>query len=812
MKIIILVIFPLLTSSISGCFWGDNSPSNLQAIRINETHIKLTWEDNTTKEQGFKLERKTTGEEIYKEIAVIPVNTTSFDDINVSTGKTYFYRIRAYLKNINTSYSNVAVGTTALILPEAPSDLHEDGVFMFHANLSWKDNSFCEKGYIIERKDSYGEFKEISRVNADTNVFKDRQLKANTTYFYRVYAYNEIGKSDSSSEVNITTKNNNSIPDEPTDLTAETISDSQVKLTWKDNSYNETGFNIIRKSEGGTYKEIATVDTKWIYPKWMKWGNAVTYLDVNLKYNTKYYYRVNAFNRKGNSDYSEEAFAITNDVIPQRPMELTANVNYTNITLTWKDESDNELGFKIERSLDGNIYNEIDSVGKDITTYTDTGLTPETIYYYRVRAYNSIGESNYSDSINAKALDFLPNTPSELNGGFLTENSINITWKDNADNEYGFIIERSTDGVNFNKIVQIGKNNVIYKDTDVNKANNYYYKILAYNNTGTSDYSNTFSIKYSIDMYSFSQKAQFNNELVTEVLSDVLYEDFTNVYLVRLKDDLCQNKVNQDYIHAFGIDKKRCSVFYTNGYSIKEFQDKTNLQQPISLAVTTDGIIYISDIIKESILKYHYNGFSISYDGSFYSSIKAIDLKIDNSNNLYVLDQKTNSIIKLDSNAKPINSFVTTNENIKTNIITSYIYKDQRINNDNFSEVKSIDLDGYNNIYLVEKGGLRFLKLNQEGYVEKIKYVSSSYKIDDIAVTQMAIYLISQNANSIMLIDPINLNYIGKYNPIDYGDPWWKLEKMNKIEAYPPLGIIFIIDSKGGGVFTEKPFNGLYSK
>ena len=73
------------------------------------------------------------------------------------------------------------------------------------------------------------------------------------------------------------------------------------------------------------------------------------------------------------------------------------------VTLTWDDTSSDELGFKIERKKgSGGLYREIATVGENVSTYTDNRLTPDTTYYYRVRAFNSHGHSAYSDEIRIK--------------------------------------------------------------------------------------------------------------------------------------------------------------------------------------------------------------------------------------------------------------------------------------------------------------------------------------------------------------------------------------------------------------------------
>jgi hypothetical protein len=71
------------------------------------------------------------------------------------------------------------------------------------------------------------------------------------------------------------------------------------------------------------------------------------------------------------------------------------------IRLIWQDNSNNEFGFTIERSLNGATWTPIASVGPNVTTYTNIGLACNTTYFYRVRANNLGGNSGYSNTANA---------------------------------------------------------------------------------------------------------------------------------------------------------------------------------------------------------------------------------------------------------------------------------------------------------------------------------------------------------------------------------------------------------------------------
>ena len=92
---------------------------------------------------------------------------------------------------------------------------------------------------------------------------------------------------------------------------------------------------------------------------------------------------------------------------PKKPKNLTATADSTSkINLTWKDMSNNETGFKIERKYrEGGVsvnWVEIAKTKAGIEHFIDKGLDANTLYKYRVYAYNSAGRSPYSNTARAK--------------------------------------------------------------------------------------------------------------------------------------------------------------------------------------------------------------------------------------------------------------------------------------------------------------------------------------------------------------------------------------------------------------------------
>lgn len=81
------------------------------------------------------------------------------------------------------------------------------------------------------------------------------------------------------------------------------------------------------------------------------------------------------------------------------PSELKATaVGSSRVDLTWKDNSDNEIGFKLERSFDNKTWTQVALLKADRTSYSNTGLPVGRKVYYRIRSYNALANSDYSNT------------------------------------------------------------------------------------------------------------------------------------------------------------------------------------------------------------------------------------------------------------------------------------------------------------------------------------------------------------------------------------------------------------------------------
>jgi hypothetical protein len=190
---------------------------------------------------------------------------------------------------------------------------------------------------------------------------------------------------------------------------------------------------------------------------------------------------------------------VKGSVAPSAPSGLTATAaSTTRVDLAWTDTAGNEDGFEVERSLDGATFALHGTAGPNVTTYADTAAQPSTSYWYRVRAISGAGPSNWSNvaSVTTPAPPpSLPAAPSGLSATAVSKSQIQLTWTDNAGNETGFAIERSTNGAKFTQVRTVGADVTTTLDTGLKARKTYWYRVRAWNAAGYSAYSNTVSVK-----------------------------------------------------------------------------------------------------------------------------------------------------------------------------------------------------------------------------------------------------------------------------------------------------------------------------
>ena len=296
---------------------------------------------------------------------------------------------------------------------------------------------------------------------------------------------------------------NAAAPTAPGDLTATASESGQIVLKWSDRSADETGFRIERAND--TY--FINFKVSFNAP-----ANAVTFSDNTVAVSTTYYYRVMAINADGVSPASNTA-EVTSPArlaFPVSPGDLTYRLPGSGqVSLKWTDLSTNEDGFRIERAEDEGFSKGLAtfSVPAGAESYNDQNLKPLAVYYYRVIAYNSAGDSPPSNIISARTLDYPPAAPSDLDAASPEAWHVRLRWVDQSNNETGFRIERASDA-NFSQDYKVftaeanatgGNVVVIVTDWQV-PAGLHYFRVKSFNEGGESAPSKAVQVTVS-DQY-----------------------------------------------------------------------------------------------------------------------------------------------------------------------------------------------------------------------------------------------------------------------------------------------------------------------
>ncbi len=273
----------------------------------------------------------------------------------------------------------------------------------------------------------------------------------------------------------------------PSSLNATVVDTDSIKLTWNDNSSIESSFTVQRSSSSST--------GPWTTVTSSLGANTQSYTVSGLQPGTRYWFHVRAQNSNDTSPWSNVDNATTKDAKAAAPSGLTATASNDDvINLAWTDNSSNEDGFKIYRSTDGTNYTVIKTVGVNVKTSSDTGLTGNRKYYYRVYAYNTAGNSAASNTASDTTAPQIPTALTASSGTGDSWNKINLAWTDNANAEVGFKIERATASAGpFTQIATNAASDPTYTDSGLAANTTYYYRVRTYNANGNSLYSNTAS-------------------------------------------------------------------------------------------------------------------------------------------------------------------------------------------------------------------------------------------------------------------------------------------------------------------------------
>ncbi len=392
---------------------APDAPTSLTAVANGQTTINLNWTvpSNTggAAITGYRVEVSPTGTgDTWTDLEGNTNSTaTTYSHTGLSAGTTRHYRVRALNSVGAGAASNVATATTTALTataPGAPTGLTATASGQTTINLSWTAPSntggAAITGYRVEVSPNGTDNWTDLVANSAATTYSHTGLSPGTTRYYRVRALNAVGTGNPSNVVSATTTALTA-PGAPTGLTATAAGRTIINLSWT--APTESGGAAIT----GYRVEVSPTGTGDTWADLVANSTTTTYAHTGLSANTTRYYRVRALNAVGASDASNTANATTDGITaPSAPTGLTATASgQTIINLRWAAPADNGgaavTGYQVEGSEDaGSTWMDL-VANTTATTYSHTGLPPETTRQYRVRAINAVGTGAASNVVRA---------------------------------------------------------------------------------------------------------------------------------------------------------------------------------------------------------------------------------------------------------------------------------------------------------------------------------------------------------------------------------------------------------------------------
>ncbi len=356
-------------------------PNNLTIIFPDDTHAELNWNDNTIGESGYEIDIKINDGEYVKVYDAGPNATSCIITGQYSTSSIYSFRIRSKTSVNYSSYSNSAEGAPVL---QAPTNLKAVFEKDTKAILSWKDNSGYENGFEIERNINNGNYTKVLEVGSDVNSCEiEGQYSIALIYSFRIR---------SKTSVNFSSYSNSTegapVLQAPTNLQVVIENNTTATLTWSDNSSYEKDFVI----------EISENNLDYIVKKSVPENSTLTEINHIFNYNKTYRFRIRAITDYNQSSYSN---VVSDGLRPAKPEPSTPENNSVIQTelpsLNWKSANGADA-YTLQVST-SDLFSNLAYERTDLrnTSQQINGLSTLTEYYWRVRAVNEFGISEWSD-------------------------------------------------------------------------------------------------------------------------------------------------------------------------------------------------------------------------------------------------------------------------------------------------------------------------------------------------------------------------------------------------------------------------------
>jgi uncharacterized repeat protein (TIGR02543 family) len=299
-------------------------------------------------------------------------------------------------------------GGTTVTIPSVPTNVNATAQSASSISVSWSVVSGATS-YEVYYEIGSSSIKNLAETVIGSTSYTHTGLQASTTYYYYIKAKNSAGSSGYSSFTSAKTSSSGSggttvtMPSAPTGVNATALSASSISVSWSAVS-GATSYEVYYEIGNSTTKNLANTVT-----------GGTSYTHTGLQADTTYWYYIKAVNSAGSSGYSSFTSAKTSSSgsggtvsAPGAPRNVAATAqSSSSIIISWNAPASGGTPtyYNIWRSASASgSYTEIGSVSGSTTSYTHTGLSASTTYYYKVDAENSAGTSSQSSYVSATTL------------------------------------------------------------------------------------------------------------------------------------------------------------------------------------------------------------------------------------------------------------------------------------------------------------------------------------------------------------------------------------------------------------------------
>ncbi len=296
------------TTGSTGGTGNVPGPTNLSGESLGANRILLTWNINSSLVTYLAVERKISWNYQFQRIAALTGNTNQFIDTTsgLFANTEYTYRIKAYTENDSAWSNEINIKTHPYNISK-PSNLSAGLLSQKKVQLNWKINSSNATYTQIERKTGAdGTYQFVNSIPAAASTYIDSLVTPGSTYYYKVRSTDGFIYSDFSNETVITLPVINIAAPSNLDVTYYETGNI-MRLTWSDNSNNETKFLIERSNltTSVPFTEIGSVSS-----------NVTSFNDITTLPGNVYIYRVRASDGFFYSNYSNEAAGVNTSTGP----------------------------------------------------------------------------------------------------------------------------------------------------------------------------------------------------------------------------------------------------------------------------------------------------------------------------------------------------------------------------------------------------------------------------------------------------------------------------------------------------------------